>query len=100
MNYIGPMNGQGLEIFQDGAPVEVRLYKGTFDATPGNGSLVLGRHHVDEDDNYVIMDLYELVFFNRKLTAPEVMTIYKNENCSDYQSPWMTEQNRSWQSLI
>ena len=87
MNYVGPMNDQGLAIFQDGALVAVQPNKGTQESTSGNGSLVLGKRYVDEDDKYVSIDLDELVFFNRKLTAPEVMTIYNNENCSDYQSP-------------
>ena len=86
VNYIGPRIDQGLELYQDGAPVGDRLSKGNFDATPGDGKLVLGKRYVDEDDNYAWIDLDELVFFNRKLTAPEVMKIYNNENGSDYQS--------------
>ena len=74
------MNDQGLEVFQDGVLVQVQLSKGNFDATPGNGSLVLGKRYVDEDYQYVSMDLDELVFFNRKLMAPEVMKIYVKDN--------------------
>ena len=87
MNYIGPNNGEGLEVFQDGTLVEGTQSGGNFDATKGNGTLVLGKRYVDEDDNYAWIDLDELVFFNRKLTASEVMKIYNNENGSDYQSP-------------
>ena len=78
MNYIGPRIDQGFELYQDGTLVEGTQYGGNFDATPGNGTLVLGKRFVDEDDKYTWMDLDELVFFNRKLTAPEVMKIYNN----------------------
>ena len=78
MNYIGPGNDEGFKVFQDGALVEAELGMGSYYATPGNGSLVLGKRYVDEDDNYAWIDLDELVFFNRKLTAPEVMKIYNN----------------------
>ena len=80
MNYIGPMNGQGLEIFQDGTVVAVQPNKGTRQSTPGNGSLVLGKHFVNEDGMYVSMDLDELLFFNRKLTTQEVKKIYDMDN--------------------
>ena len=80
MNYIGPMNGQGLEVFHDGALVQVQLRRLNYDGTPGNGRLVIGKQYVDEDDKYVSMDLDELVFFNRKLTAQEVMKIYDKDN--------------------
>ena len=87
MNYIGPMENEGFEVFQDGSLVQVQLGRGDYDGIPGNGSLVIGKRYVDEDNKYVSMDLDELVFFNRKLMAPEVMKIYNNENCSYYQSP-------------
>ena len=86
MNYIGPRIDQGFELYQDGTLVGDTQSGGNFDATPGNGTLVLGKRYVDEDDKYTWMDLDELVFFNRKLTATEVMKIYNNENGSDYQS--------------
>ena len=86
INYIGPRNYQGFEVFEDGTLDGGTQYEENFDATPGNGSLVLGRQFVDEDDNYAGIDVDELVFFNRKLTVMEVMKIYNNENGSDYQS--------------
>ena len=85
MNYIGPRNGQGFQVFQDGTLAGGTQSRGHFDATPGNGSLVLGKRYVNEDDNYAWIDVDELVFFNRKLTAQEVTKIYNNENSSDYQ---------------
>ena len=85
INYVGPGNYQGFDLFQDGTLVEGTQYGGNCDATPGDGKLVLGKRYVDEDDNYAWIDVDELVFFNRKLTASEGMKIY-NENGSDYQS--------------
>ena len=87
INYVGPGNYQGFDLFQDSTLVEGTQSGGNFDATPRDGRLVLGKKYVDEDDNYAWIDLDELVFFNRKLTASEVMKIYNNENGSDYQSP-------------
>ena len=87
INYAGPRNYQGFNLYQDGTLVDGTQYGGNFDATPGDGKLVLGKRYLDEDDNYAWVDLDELVFFNRKLTGPEVMKIYNNENGSDYQSP-------------
>ena len=87
INYVGPGNYQGFDLFQDGTLVQGTQYGGNFDGTPGDGRLVLGKQYVDEDDNYAWVDVDELVFLNRKLTASEVMKIYNNENGSDYQSP-------------
>ena len=86
LNYIGPDNDEGFEVYQDGTLIQVQLSRVTLDSTPGDGNVVLGKRYVDEDDNYAWIDLDELVFFNRKLTAMEVMKIYNNENGSDYQS--------------
>ena len=80
INYVGPRNYQGFDLFQDGTLVEGTQYELDFDFTPGDGSLVLGKRYVDEDDNYTWIDLDEQIFFNRKLTATEVMKIYNNEN--------------------
>ena len=36
INYVGPRNYQGFDLFQDGTLVEGTQYGGDFDATPGD----------------------------------------------------------------
>ena len=43
LNYIGPNDGEGFELYQDGALVQVEQSRVTLDSTPGDGNVVLGK---------------------------------------------------------
>ena len=79
LNFIGPKKEEGIELFRDGALITSYQTQIEYQLTPGEGRLTLGRWTVTRDSDYPTIDVDEVVFFNRKLTAPEVETIY-NKN--------------------
>ena len=77
LNYISP--SERFQVFKDGALVPGQPTKIGYGRAPGDGRLVLGRRYPNSD-YYSSLDLDEVVFFNRKLTASEVINIYNKDN--------------------
>ena len=78
LNFIGP--NEGIKVFKDGALVPGTSGRGTVHRPLGDGRLTLGRRYPHIDEYYSSVTLDEVVFLNRKLTAPEVMNIYNKDN--------------------
>ena len=70
--------GKGFQVFIDGTLVSSQPTIESSHRAPGDGRLVLGRRYPNSDNFYSSIDLDEVVFFNRKLTEPEVGTMHKN----------------------
>ena len=65
LNYIGPDDGQGFQMYQDGEQTAAGSVKYTYKhASPGDGRVVLGRRYTDRDELYASVNLDELLFFN------------------------------------
>ena len=78
MSYIGPEDGQGIRIYQDGQKVaEDKENTSSGMVVPGNGMLVAGRRLNDDDYWYASFNLDELLFFNSALDAEDVDAIYR-----------------------
>ena len=79
LNFIGPMREQGIEVFRDGALITNPQSYVQFQRSRGEGKLILGRWYVNMDSGYATIDVDEVVFFNRKLMAQEVVSIYNKD---------------------
>ena len=70
LNFIGPNNGQGISIYQDG---EHKGNETTKDSTsspdPSSGRIVIGRLL---NGHYASVQVDELLFFNQTLTESEI----------------------------
>ena len=77
LNYIGPENGQGIQIYVDGLPTESAASKTSRPSQCGNGRVVVGRLLTDRDHikDYADVDVDELLFFNEKLSDQQVIDI-------------------------
>ena len=76
MNYIGPNDGQGIQIYQDGILARNQTVKIGNHFQPGDGRVVVGRKETNQDRDYSSIEMDELLFFNNNLTAEEVRMIY------------------------
>ena len=77
MNYIGPADGQGIVIYQDGRKVATDTQKYLIMGQPGDGMLIAGRMLINTDNSYSTFNLDELLFFNSVLNEEEVNAIYR-----------------------
>ena len=77
MNYMGPADGQGIVIYDDGQEVDADTQKYSNMAVPGEGMLVAEKMFIDLDDNYATFKLDELLFLNNILSEEELNAIYR-----------------------
>ena len=75
LNYIGPNNGQGIEIYHNGVQIRNDATKSGATRSSGDCKVVIGRLYADTDDWYGSVDVDELLFFNQKLTDQEIQDI-------------------------
>ena len=75
LNYIGPDNGQGIIIYQDGEESVKEINKSGGTNPPGSSRVVVGRRYSDEDTDYTTVLVDELLFFNWKLTIQDIQQI-------------------------
>ena len=79
LNYIGPEDGQGIQIYVDGDLTgsddtrKLEMY------SPGDGRVVVGRSNTHESVNYASVEMDELVFFNTKLNVEDVKMIHSKD---------------------
>lgn len=68
--------GDGLTVYQNGAEVST-------DTSPsgsyalGSNTMVIGRFYDNKDQSYADIEVDELTFWNRELTASEVLSLYQ-----------------------
>ena len=78
MNYIGPDDGQGIQIYEDGVQTVSDDSKEVTSFPAGDGRVAIGRRTPRIDDKYVGVDVDELLFFNEKLTDQQAMDLKNN----------------------
>ena len=72
MNYIGPEDGQGIRIYVDGIETGSDVTKIGYLSQPGEGRIVVGRLHTDQNENYASVEVDELMFFNATINDSQV----------------------------
>ena len=76
LNYIGPNDGEGIRIYYNGVEVASDTDKNGGPNSAGDSSIVIGRHNTNFDHMYYAsMQIDELLFFNRALTAAKISTL-------------------------
>ena len=72
MNYIGPNNGEGIQIYQNSRNIANATELGDHEYFEGPVNLTLGRHYNGGDNLYGTVQVDELYYFNRVLTEAEI----------------------------
>ena len=75
LNYIGPNNGQGIRIYEDGVLTGSDDMKSSRAIASGNGRVVVGRIYTNYDAQHGGIDADELLFFNQALGDQQVLDI-------------------------
>ena len=76
LNYIGPDDGEGCQIYLDGIEAGSDFTKLTgMPINSGNGRVVVGRIYTDTDGQYGGVDVDELLFFNQALGDQQIWSI-------------------------
>ena len=72
LNFIGPEEGEGIIIYQDGIQIatDERKIIENFSAT--SGKIVIGRAYTYVDELYTNAQVDEFLFFNQQLTMAEI----------------------------
>ena len=79
MNFLGPNNGQGIEVYYDGALMGSATSKFSYWPNAGDGKLAVGRTYIEQDQDYAGFDLDELLLFNTKLTIQQITDLKNND---------------------
>ena len=75
LNYVGPDDGQGIQIYQNGIKALIDTTKTSYTATSGNGRVVIGKYYTDATGGSVTFTIDELLVFNTKLSDEEIMEL-------------------------
>ena len=75
LNYIGPNNGQGIRIYEDGVQTASEDTKSGRTYSAGDGKVVVGRVYVDLNVQHGWINVDELLFFNQSLNDQQVWGI-------------------------
>ena len=78
VNYIGSNEGEGVRMYINGEKMDSDTEKtaGHLTYSTGDGRIVVGRRRTDKDQDYVSVQVDELIIFNRTLSNVEVESIY------------------------
>ena len=72
INFVGPLYGEGIVVYYDGAQWGMNPYKQGTTYEVGSGEIVIGKYN----DIYSSLMMDELLFFNRKLSLKEIEILY------------------------
>ena len=72
LNYLGPNNGEGISLYENGALVTDDKTITPTTLPEGDGRIVLGRRFIDKDDPTASVDLDEILFFNQFLSDSQI----------------------------
>ena len=78
MNYIGPNNGQGIQVFQNGESVANATTLHSIPTIPGDGEIAIGKFHIAIQGDYGSVAVDELVFFEQVLSLEEIRALSKH----------------------
>ena len=76
MNFIGPNNGQGIEVYHNGQEMTSDAERGSSLIDVSSGTIVVGRYYTDRDERYPSVQVQELAFFNKALSLTQIQAIY------------------------
>ena len=76
LNFIGPNIGQGVQAFRDGTQRDASTGGSDGRDTTGDGRVVIGRKFTNANGDYAHVEVDELIFFNKALSAEEVGHLY------------------------
>ena len=81
MNFIGPNEGQGIRIYNDGQLIGSDTTKTNETNLPSDGRIVIGRadlNHIGTPNFFTLyasVEVDELLIYNRTLTEPEIILL-------------------------
>ena len=78
LNYIRPNNGEGIELFRDGAEAVNSTTREITHRSDPDGRLVVGRYSTDTDNQYTSLEIDELFLFYHVLSSEEVQYMYES----------------------
>ena len=78
LNYIGPNNGEGIELFKDGAEAKNSTARTPLNRSTPNGRIVVGRYYTNGDNQYTSFEIDELFLFNHVLNSKDVQHLYES----------------------
>ena len=85
MNFIGPNEGQGIRIYNDGKLIGNDTTKSNGTNSPSNERIQIGRIDLRSINNpsrtspfYASVEVDELLIYNRTLTEPEIIMLKQN----------------------
>ena len=73
--YHGPNNGQGMSVYHDGNLVKPDSSKSPKTHTESSGTVIIGKRHTDQDEDYGSVMVDELMFWDRQLLPAEIQAI-------------------------
>ena len=76
LNYIGPNNGQGIQIYYNGEQTGSDDMRSLSTYQPGSGRVVIGRENTADDNDYASFHVDQLLFFNETLTEQNIQNMY------------------------
>ena len=76
VNYIGPDNGQGIQIYYDGQIRDSNEAKQTSMFETGNGFIAVGKRLHDKQEGYASLEIDELALFNTTLSDDVIMQLF------------------------
>ena len=74
LNYNGPGNGQGIQVYNNGVTSEGhgnQFVDSSF-APSGSGQTVIGRYFSDREERYTSLEIDELAYFNMNLNTDQI----------------------------
>ena len=85
MNFIGPDEGQGIRVYNDGKLIGNDTTKVDGSYAPSNGGIQIGRIDFRFHNNpsttfpfHASVEVDELLIYNRTLTEPEIILLKQN----------------------
>ena len=77
LNYLGPEpEVGGISVYNDNAFVGSQPDGISLESSPGTSDVVLGQRYTDEDNYYTSLQVDELMFFKRNLSASDIKAFY------------------------
>lgn len=78
MNYLGPDEGEGIQVYIDGVLAVVDTGRDDETKAATDGKVVIGRRFSDRDYNYGEAIIDELMMFNQALSQQQVQDLYQS----------------------
>ena len=72
----GPNEGQGFSVYHDGSLVKRDSTKAQKNQTESSGTVIIGKHFTDRDEDYGSVMVDELTFWDRELLLDLISNSY------------------------